>query len=96
MASYDILVDGAVWDTHDNRTGAARKAAKYRKETGLPVRIRRANPARLRVKRRATKKVRSVSLRNFTGKVRLNPDKSVSILGVGRKKKAKAKTRRRK
>lgn len=48
-----------------------------------------------KTKRRATKKTRSVSLRNFTGKVRLNPDKSVSILGVGRKKKAAKKRRRR-
>jgi hypothetical protein len=45
LSSYDILVDGAVWDTHDNRAGATKKAQKYRKETGLPVRVRKVNPA---------------------------------------------------
>lgn len=35
---------------------------------------------------------KSLSLRNFTGKIRLNPDKTVSVLGVGRKKKAAKKT----
>lgn len=66
-------------------------------------RLRKELAAMQRAARKRTKmnssrkpKSRTVSLRNFTGKVRLNPDKSVSILGVGRKKKAKAKTRRRK
>lgn len=51
------------------------------------------------MKRRSSSKARgrSVSLRNFTGKVRLNPDTTVDVLGAGHKVKTRRKrtTRRR-
>lgn len=49
----------------------------------------RRKPVRRRpVKRnRTVKRGKTISLRNFTGRVRLNPDKTVSVIGVGRKKK---------
>jgi len=53
---------------------------------------KRSQRARRAPKRRAAtsrKKTRTVSLRNFTGKVRLNPDETVSIMGMGRKKRRK-------
>lgn len=43
------------------------------------------------MKRRA----RSVSLKNFTGKIRQNPDGSVSIAGIGKRKKNASRRRRR-
>lgn len=58
-------------------------------------RVTKRNPARKKtVKRRNP--VKAISFRNFTGKVRLNPDKTVSVVGLGRKKKAAKKTAARK
>jgi hypothetical protein len=68
----------------------SRSSGNYR-GSGQYIRVKKMNPARRPSKRKnAAPKSRSLSLRNFTGKVRLNPDKTVSVLGVG-KKKAKAK-----
>lgn len=67
-----------------------RGVSDYRKNPARPARKRkkaaRRNPAS-----------KTISLRNFTGKVRLNPDKTVSVAGVGKRGAAKkrAATKRR-
>lgn len=48
----------------------------------------RVNMAKKKTTAKRRNPVKAISLRNFTGKVRLNPDKTVSVVGLGRKKKA--------
>jgi hypothetical protein len=76
---YHAHVAGKI-QTSNGPAWSVKVTPKKKRNAGKSASKRKRNPAK------------AISLRNFTGKIRLNPDKTVSVLGVGRKKKAAKKT----